>query len=185
MQTARGVEEHQIITVAFGVVDAVLCDFDRIALALVEHGDVKLPADDLELVDRRRAVYVARDEQWPALLLLAQQTRQLGAVGGFARALQTDHHHNGGRVGRDRQAGGLPAQKRDQLLVDDLDDLLRRGQAIQDLRVGRFFRDRLDEILGDLEVDVRFEQRHADLAHRVLDVRLSQPALAAQALECG
>ena len=183
MQAACGIEENQIIAVFLGKVDAVFGDLDRVALAFVKHRDVQLLANHLELLDCRGAVYVARDEQRAALLLLAQQACELGAVGGFARALQTSHHHNGGRVGRYGQTGGLAAEQADQFLVDDLDDLLGRGQAFQDLGVGRLFGDRLDEILGDLEVDVRLEKRHADFAHGLLDVGLGQASLAAQVLE--
>ena len=185
MQAACGIEENQIVAVLFGKVDAVLCDLDRIALALVKHRDVQLLADHLELVDRRGAVYVARDEQRAPLLLLAQQACELGAVGGLARALQAGHHHDGGGIGRYGQAGRLSAEQGGQLLVDDLDDLLRRGQALEDLGIGRLFGDRLDEILGDLEVDVRLQKRHADLTHGLLDVGLGQPPLAAQVLESG
>ena len=41
------------------------------------------------------------------------------------------------------------------------------------------------EVAHDAEVDVGLEQREPDLAHRLLDVLLAQPALAAQAVERG
>ena len=40
-----------------------------------------------------------------------------------------------------------------------------------------------DEILDDLEVDVRLEQREPDVAHGGIDVGLADPALAGQAAE--
>jgi hypothetical protein len=40
-----------------------------------------------------------------------------------------------------------------------------------------------DELLGDLEVDIRLEQGAADLAHRLVDVGLGQAALAVEAGE--
>ena len=43
--------------------------------------------------------------------------------------------------------------------------------------------DRVRELLDDLEVDVRLEQREADLAHRAVDVVLGQRAAAADAGE--
>ena len=76
------------------------------------------------------------------------------------------------------------AEQGNQFLVYDFNDLLRGRQAFEDLGVRRLFGDGLDEILRDLEVDVRLEQRHADLTHSLLDVGLGQTALAAQVLEC-
>ena len=43
--------------------------------------------------------------------------------------------------------------------------------------------DPCDEVLDDLEVDVRLEQRQADLAHRGVDVGLADPAAAGQVAE--
>ena len=63
------------------------------------------------------------------------------------------------------KTGGLAAEQGNQFLVYDFNDLLRGRKAFQDLGIGRFFGDGLDEILRDLEVDVRLEQRHADLTH--------------------
>ena len=53
----------------------------------------------------------------------------------------------------------------------------------QDLLADGALADGGDEVLDDLEVDVGFEQRAADLAHRLVDVLLGQPALAAEAAE--
>ena len=58
-------------------------------------------------------------------------------------ALQTGHHNDGGRVGRYGQTGGLAAKQGNQLFVDDLADLLGRGQALEDLGGGRLFGARL------------------------------------------
>ena len=43
---------------------------------------------------------------------------------------------------------------------------------------------RVDEILGDGVVDVGLKQRHANLAHALLDALLRQLALAAQLAQC-
>ena len=42
-------------------------------------------------------------------------------------------------------------------------------QALEDLLIDRPVAHAIDERLDDLEVDVRFEQRHPDLAERGLD----------------
>ena len=184
VQAACGIEENKVVAVFAGEVNAVLCDFDRVALTLVEYGDVKLLADYLQLFDCGRTVNVAGNEQRTSLLLFAEQSGELCAVCRFAGALQTCHHDDGRRVRRYGKTGGLAAEQGNQFLVYDFNDLLRGRQAFEDLGVRRLFGDSLDEILRDLEVDVGLKQRHANLAHSLLDVRLGQTALAAQVLEC-
>ena len=65
-----------------------------------------------------------------------------------------------------------------ELLVDDLDDLLSRVEPLEHVLAERALPHALDEALRDLEVDVRLEQREADLAHRLRD-RLLVEALRA------
>ena len=76
-----------------------------------------------------------------------------------------------------------PPRTGDELLVDDLDDLLRRVQRAGHLRRERPLLDRRGELADDRQGDVGLEQRRADLADGGVDVRLGQPALAAKALE--
>ena len=59
-----------------------------------------------------------------------------------------------------------PPRIADELLVDDLDDLLRRVQRLRDLRAERPLLDRGDELADDGQRDVGLEQRDADLAAR-------------------
>ena len=56
-------------------------------------------------------------------------------------------------------------------------------QALEDLLIDGAIAHPIDERLDDLEVDVRFEQRHPDLAKRRLDGRFRQPDFAAQGAE--
>ena len=46
-----------------------------------------------------------------------------------------------------------------------------------------FLLDVLDEVADDLDVDVGLEQREADLAQRLFDIALGDPALALEFLE--
>src|SRR5699024_2402444 len=95
-----GVDEHHVVSVFDGVRHALLRNLDRFYLVSeLEHRNVKLSADDLELLYRRRTVYVAGDEQ-RTLALLFIHTRELCRVRGLARALQTDHHYNCRRLRR-------------------------------------------------------------------------------------
>ncbi len=63
-----------------------------------------------------------------------------------------------------------------QLLVDDLDDLLARIELLVQLLADRPLLDGARELLDDLEVDVRLEQRETDLADRLGDVLFGQRA---------
>ena len=55
--------------------------------------------------------------------------------------------------------------------------------SLDDLRTDGAFLDAADEVLDDLVVDVRLEQREADLAHRDVDILLGDPAVAGQPAE--
>ena len=74
-------------------------------------------------------------------------------------------------------------EERDQLVVDDLDDLLAGGQAREHVRADGLLADAGHEVLDDLEVDVRLEQGEPDLAHGGIHVGLADPAAAGQVAE--
>ena len=80
-----------------------------------------------------------------------------------------------GRSRRRRQPALRVAEQRQHLVADDLDDLLRRRQALEHVLVHRPIAHAIDERLDDLEVDVGFEQRQPDLAQRRLDGLLGEP----------
>ena len=96
--------------------------------------------------------------------------------------MQTDHHHAGG-IAAEIQAGVGRAEQFHQFVVDDLDDLLAGLDALDDLLADGLGLDALDEIAGDLEIDIRLEQRHAHLAQGIGDVGLGDFAEAAQVFE--
>ena len=108
---------------------------------------------------------------------------QLAAGGGFAGALQAGHENDRGRLRGELEAGGVFAEQCDQLVANDLDDLLggrKRGEHFGADGLGA---DVLDEVVDDVEVDVGFEQGHADFAQGFGDVLFSERALAAEVLE--
>ena len=74
----------------------------------------------------------------------------------------------------------LGAHEGGHFLVDDLDDLLGRGEAFQHLLAGAALGDRLAEVLDNFVVDVGFQKRHADFLHGLLDGGLGQFAAARQ-----
>ena len=87
MKPTGGVDEHHVVSVFDSVRNSLLRDLDRFYLVPeLEHRNVELSADDLELLYRRRTVYVAGDEQ-RTLALFFIHTRELCRVRGLARAL--------------------------------------------------------------------------------------------------
>ena len=64
--------------------------------------------------------------------------------------------------------------------MNDLDHLLAWGESANHFLTKRLLGDRGDKLLGNLKVDVGFQQGHAHFAQRLLDVFLGQPAVAAK-----
>ncbi len=73
----------------------------------------------------------AADQQRVAALLL-EPAGQLGRRGRLARALEAGEQHHRRRLGRVGDPEGLAAEDRDELVVDDLDDLLGRACRLLD-----------------------------------------------------
>ena len=117
------------------------------------------------------------------LALLAVHPRQLRGRRRLARALQAHQHDDGGRVRCHGQPMPAAAQQLDQLVVNNFHHLLRWRQRFEDILTDRFLAHAVYEPAHDLEVDVGLQQRHADLAQRLLDVVLAQPAAPAEAVE--
>ena len=83
---------------------------------------------------------------------------------------------------RSARAARRPEQ-RHQLVVDDLENRLRRRQRFEDVCADRPLFDARDERLGRGERDVGLEQRDADFAQRLVDFAFAYLAAAAQAVE--
>ena len=111
--------------------------------------------------------------------LLRQPSPELSSGRRLARALETQQQDHARVRLRRRQSARRVAEERQHLVAHDPDDLLRRGQAFQNLLIHRAIANAIDERLDDLEVDVRLEQRHPDLAERRLDGRFGEPEFAA------
>ncbi len=121
---------------------------------------------------------VAGGEQRVSSLSL-EQVRELRGGRGLARTLQADEHdHVGSAVLRERHLALGRAEELRELVEDDLDDVLRRREGIHDLGGQALLLAVGDEALDDAIVDVGLEQRHADLAHRSVDIVLGETALA-------
>ena len=182
MEPAGGVQNHEVVAVIPSVAQALPGDGHRIPLALLKHRHPGLLAHHLQLLNSRGTVDVASHQQGP-VALAEEILRQLGGVSGLASALKAAEHQNAGGLGGRVQPLVLRAHQGAELVVDDLDYLLGRGQAFQHLRPYGALAHRPDEIPNHLVAYVRLQERHFDLAHSLLDVSLVQPALGAQPLE--
>ena len=103
--------------------------------------------------------------------LLLEELRELAGEGRLPGPLETGEHDDGRRVLRELQATLLPAEDRDELLVDDLDDLLCGIQRLADLVTERTLAHLRRELLDDRQRDVRVQQGASDLADGAVDVR--------------
>ncbi len=181
-EAAGGVDDDGVANLLAGGFQAGFGDGeDRGAGGGAEDGHVQRLAEGLELIRGGRPVRVRGDEDRPTALL-DHVAGQLGGAGRLARALQADEHDDG-RIPRQMEGSIAGGQERDQLLVDDLHDLLAGGQAVEDLGAGRALAHAGHEVLDDLEVDVRLEQRQAHLAHGGIDVGLADSPAARQGTE--
>ena len=147
-----------------------------------EDGNVDLPAELLELVDRGGTLEVGRDQPRLAAVRL-EPAGELGGGRRLAGALKAGEQDD--RLALQLELGGLRAEELGQLLVDDLHDLLACVQPLGDLLVQRPLAHARDEVVDDLEVDVGLDQREPDLAHRARDRLLVEAPALAQAAERG
>ena len=81
------------------------------------------------------------------------------------------------------QARRLAAEQFHQVVVDDLGDLLGGGDALGDLAANCSLTHRRDELAGDPEVDVGFEECHADFPQGRVHVLFGQASAAAEVAE--
>ena len=162
-----------------GVGYSGLGDFYRVFRTHLEHRNPRLISHDFQLLDSGGTVNIAGYQQRPVALAF-QKPAQLGGMGGFTGALQSAHHKHKRRLGGEIQAGVGAAHQLCQLLVNNLDNHLSRSQAFHHLRANSSFGHLLSKILGNLIVNVRFQQRQADFTHRFLYIGFGQLSLTPQ-----
>ena len=97
--------------------------------------------------------------------------------------MQTGHQNHRGRLRGEFEARRVLAQERNQLVADDLDDLLGGREGGEHLGPHGFNANLLDQVADYVEVDVGFEQGHANLAQGLADGFFGERALAAEGLE--
>ena len=185
MQPAGRVQHVDIVAAQAGLRLGASGDRDRVlALDDGQRVDADLAAEHGELVHRGGAVGVERRHQHLLALALGEPLGELGGGGGLARALQADHQDGCWRV-VDLEAAGivLAAQRLDERVMHDLDDLLTGGDRSGDRLTGGLFLDPLDEVAGDGQRDVRLQKRDAHLAQRGPHVVLGERPLPREPVE--
>src|SRR5690606_35388730 len=128
---------------------------------------------------------VRSDEEGLALPGLAELEGELRAGRRLAASLEA-RHENDGRASLLEADGGVdrPHERRE-LSIDEIDELLTRLDALEDLLAERLLLDAREELLDDADRDVRFEERDADLPERLLDVALGDLASVKAAKDVG
>ena len=97
-------------------------------------------------MDGRGPLEIGCDEHGPFAVLFAEHEGELEADGGrFAGALQAAHHENGGPILGEVNAMIDRPHEGDEFLVQDLDDLLRRIERLEDFLPHRLGRAPFDE----------------------------------------
>ena len=181
LQAAGGVDDHGVEPLGAGALEPGAHRLDRVGRVGAEDGNVDLRAELLELVDCGRALKVGGDQARLAAAGL-ELARELGGGRRLARALEPCEQDDG--LALQLELGGLGPEQVGELLVDDLHHLLARVQPLRDLLVECALAHAGDEVVDDVEVDVRLDQREADLAHRPRDRLLVEATALAQAAEC-
>ena len=156
-------------------------DLDRADLiAQGEERNLHLLCIDTQLIDRRRTVDIAGNEDRCAARRL-ELPRQLRRGCRLTGTLETHHHDDGNLARRTKgDLGRLRTHHLGELVIDDLDNRLRRCEAVQHLLTDGLFLHLRDEILHQLEVDVGLEQCHTHLAERLVDIVLGKLPLPTQ-----
>ena len=185
LEPARGVDDHDVLAEARGFLERALGHRHRVLGSVVGLGPdrhVEPPTEHAQLLDRGRPLQVGGNEQHLRTLAL-ELTRELARGSRLAGTLEPGEHHDRRRLRAHRELACGSAERRDELLVHDLDDLLRGAEALLHLGAVRALLHPADEALDDLDVHVGFEEGQPDLAGDLVDVLLVEPAAAAQARE--
>src|SRR5690606_491880 len=169
LQAPRSIEDQRTMTARTGTLQSRRRQLRYVTLATIRvDGHTDLLAERLELIDRGRAVDVQR-RQKRALPFPRKAPRQLRSRRRLPRTLETDQQDHRRRDRGRGQTLALLAEKRDQLVVYDLDDLLTGRNGLEDLLAQSTRLDLRQEIACKLVVYVRLEQNTANLPKPILD----------------
>ncbi len=138
MESPRRIDNDGVVAHFQGILDRLFRGLCGVLRPLFKDLGLRFAADDLQLVDRRGTIDVARDEQG-FFALFFEKIGEFAAQRRLARALQAAHHDDCGRLGGNFELGVARPHERDQLVIDDLDDLLGGIERLQDFLPDRLF----------------------------------------------
>ena len=136
-------------------------------------------ADDLKLFDGGGTLQIAGGEQRAAALGF-EIIPQFTDGGGFPCPLKTAEHDDRRRFGGDLNFAFRRSQQGDEFIVDDLYDLLTRGETFQHLYAESALLHGGDELFHHFEVDIGFQKSQADLTHGFVDIAFRQLSFVSQ-----
>ena len=181
---AGGVEQHHVVAAELCCLERALGDLRRhLARDHRQRVDLRLAPEHRQLLHRRRPAHVERGHQHFFLLPVGEAAGELGGGGGFAGALQADHHDGDRRRGIEIDGLAVGAERRHQLVVHDLDDHLAGRDRLHHLDADRLLLHAVGEGARHVERDVGFQQRAAHFAQRGVDVGFAERAAAGEAVE--
>src|ERR1035437_4068480 len=144
LETAGGVEDHHVAVEPGRFRNAARAELCHLQLAVRHrHQELVVEPELLQLLNRRRACDVRRDQHRP-MSVAPDGEPELGRGGGLAGALEADQHDHGRWMRLILDLALLAAEERDQLVVDDLHDLLARGQRLEHVAADGAFADPVD-----------------------------------------
>ena len=139
-----------------------------------------LRSHGFQLLNGRRAIYVAAHQKHFFLAVFGQPFGELAAGGGFAGALQSGHQNDRWRRGGEIQIVVRLAHQRDQLAMHHAHHGLTRRETAHHFLSHGFFANARDKVAHHRQCDVGFEQRHAHFAQRFADIVFGEARFAAQ-----
>ncbi len=169
VEPACGINNHNVPRVLSGMLHGMLGDRPGCGPRLLVDGNADLLPQRHQLIDGRRPMNVSRRKHRMASLPGKIQG-QFGAKGRFPGTLQSRHQNDRRRHrGEENLLVRRPEQPY-QLVINDLDDQLPGSDALEHLLPDRPLQNVVNELLGDLVVDVGIQQHAADFAQRFGDV---------------
>ncbi len=184
VEPARGIDQQHVAEFLLRFLQRALANHHRRDLRIgIVDGKLQFSAEDFQLVDGGGSVHVGRNQIGRALLVSLQIAGEFRQGSCFAGALQTDQHDHHGRSGLEIDVLVFAAEKPNHLITDDFDKLLLGRKALQNLLAHRLGFDGFEKSLNDLDVDIGFQEREANIAQRIIDVLLGDLALTPKPLK--
>ena len=185
MQATCGINDNYIYMLLFCMFDRTLGNIDGVLVCTRgKKFYSNLRRQGLQLLDRRRAIDIGRDNQDRFFLTLFQPTRQLSNRSRLTRALQTRHHHNRRRLGSQVQLFVSRTHHLDQFFIDDFNECLTWTQTATNLLPDSTNLDAINKRLHHRQGNIRLQQCHPHFPKCALNILFGQLGLAGNRSEC-